>query len=319
MANMDKFFSAVASKPAQSEPKQAQESESSSKPEEKKESQSPIQTESQKQEEIKKKKFNVKVYGKEKEVEVGDDEIPVYLQKALSADEKWKQTVEKERQIAEREEKIKAMEEFMEKNPDMFLRQKWGPQKAQEYYEQQVLRQMELERMSPEQREEYQLKERLNQLREEARKEEERYSQIEAERQEKMFSQYFSDMAKRHLEKAGFPEPSNLVWNKFIMMMRSYLGHSDAQSINEDEVSQIAQMVRDDTKSELSGHIQSLPVEEIKELLGPKLEEIRKMFLVNKPIANAPEVLSQDSQDSQPSKKKLTPQESREFWRNLNR
>jgi predicted nucleotide-binding protein (sugar kinase/HSP70/actin superfamily) len=69
-----------------------------------------------------KKKFKVKAYGKEKELEVKDEEIPNYVQKGYAAEEKWKEAQDFLRQAQEIEKRMRNLLKTLRKT----LKARWS-------------------------------------------------------------------------------------------------------------------------------------------------------------------------------------------------
>ena len=126
-----------------------------------------IQEPVEKVEKKEKKKYKVQTYGKEKELEIGEDEIPEYVQKGHAATEKWKEANKIREEVLAKEKWIKDWEETIKKNPDVYFEQVFGKDKAKKFYEERVLRDYEMEKLPPEQREIYEYQSRVEALKKE--------------------------------------------------------------------------------------------------------------------------------------------------------
>lgn len=232
------------------------------------------------------KKFKVKAYGKEKELEVKDDEIQTYIQKGYAAEEKWKEAQEALRKSSEIEKRNQEFSENFKKDPEKAMELLLGRENLDSISEKRILRAMEMEKMSPEQREEYEVKQRLAKY----KKEEEEYNakkqQAEEEKQVAYFEAQFKNLTTNALKKIGYEKPSKLILNRFLMTIRPFLAHADGPATEED-MDILADHFQKTMEDEKGEHLNSMDGAAIAAYLGKdNVEKLRKHLMNGvKPVA----------------------------------
>lgn len=231
-----------------------------------------------KKEEKKKWKVPVKTYGKEKELEISEDELPEYVQRGHAATEKWKEANKILSGIAEREAKLKEQEEFFEKHPDLYLEQKLGREKAMKLHEQKVLRAYEMEKMTPEQREIYDYQAKVDALKQEEQELRTKAEKREQEHMEAYAMQRLQEMTSSALKKVGIENPTPFVYRKYLDFIRPYL--ENAENVTEGEMDMLTKEFSKSNTEEQAKHFDSLSPEQLASTLGKKnVEKIRKYIL----------------------------------------
>lgn len=243
------------------------------------------------QEKKEKKKYKVQTYGKEKELEIGEDEIPEYVQKGHAATEKWKEANKIREEVLAKEKWIKDWEETIKKNPDVYFEQVFGKDKAKKFYEERVLRDYEMEKLPPEQREIYEYQSRVEALKKE---EQELMSKSEARKAQEMEAyamQRLQDMTTSSLKKVGIENPDGVTYRQYLDFIRPYLEHAENVTENEMDLltkefhkrSTEGRVKRFDTMTpeQLVAEIGKKNVEKIRSYLlsaagKPQVEEVKK-------------------------------------------
>lgn len=228
--------------------------------------------------EKKKYKVPVKTYGKEKEIEIDEDQIPEYVQKGHSATEKWKEAVKIREEIQAKEKWIKDWEDTIKNNPDVYFEQLLGKDKASSFYESKVLSAYEMEKMSPEQRELYQVKDRIAK----ARKEEEEITSKAQARKDQEMEQYamqrLDQMSKSSLKKAGIENPTPFVFRKYLDFIRPYLENAD--NVTEQDMDLLSAEFSKRNSQEQSQQLDSMDETALANFLGKKnVEKVRRYLM----------------------------------------
>lgn len=246
-----------------------------------------------------KKKFKVKSYGKEKEIELDDEELPEYVQRGAAATEKWKETVKIQKEIAEKEKWIKDWESTIKKNPDVYFEQLFGKDKAQQYYETKVLRAYEMEKMSPEQKEVYERSSRIAELKKEEEELAAKSQQRKDEEMELYAMQRLSDMTSSALKKVGIETPNPTVFRKYLDFIRPYL--ENAENVTEHEMDLLTTEWNKRDSKERSELFNGMDGKQLMEHIGKaNVEKIRKELLTE---AGAPPVEQKKTQQKDDPKK----------------
>lgn len=235
---------------------------------------------------VTKKKFKVKAYGKEKELEVKDEEIPNYVQKGYAAEEKWKEAQETLRKANEIEKRNEEFAANFKKDPESAMELLLGRENLDSISEKRILRAMEMEKMSPEQREEYEVKQRLAKY----KKEEEEYvskkQQAEEEKQVAFFEAQFKEMTNNSLKKIGIEKPSKLILNRFLMTIRPFLANANGPA-SEEDMDILASHFKKEMDQERSEHLSTMDGQQIANWIGKEnVEKIRKYLMngASKPV-----------------------------------
>lgn len=228
---------------------------------------------------VTKKKFKVKAYGKEKELEVKDDEIPNYVQKGYAAEEKWKEAQETLRKASEIEKRNEEFAANFKKDPESAMELLLGRETLDSLSEKRILRAMEMEKMSPEQREEYEVKQRLAKY----KKEEEEYvskkQKAEEEKQVAFFEAKFKDLMLSSLKKIGLEKPTLYDQSHFMRMVTPLLANMDGIPTEED-MEIVAEHFQKTEDSHRHEKIEKMSEEDFAKWIGPKgLEKARKYMM----------------------------------------
>lgn len=238
---------------------------------------------------IEKKKFKVKAYGKEKELEVDDKELPNYIQKGYAAEEKWKEAQEALRKAAEIEKRNQEFAQSLKKDPENAMELILGRETLDSLSEKRILRAMEMEKMTPEQREEYEVKQRLAKYKKELEEVDQKAQKIEEERKINEFQTSFKALTMNALKKVGFEAPSRMVINRFLMTVRPFLENADGPATEED-MDILAQHFSQTLSEEQNEHISNMDGPTLVKWLGSSnVEKIRKELSQGmKPAATKP-------------------------------
>lgn len=226
-----------------------------------------------------KKKFKVKSYGKEKEIEVKDEELPEYIQKGHSATEKWKEAQDFLRQAQEIQKKNEEFAQNFKKDPESAMELLLGRDTLDSLSEKRILRAMEMEKMSPEQKEEYEVKQRLAKYKKEEEEYKTRQQQAEESKQVAFFEAQFKDMTSKSLQKIGFEKPSKMIINRFLMTIRPFLANAEGPASQED-MDILASHFQSEMEKERAEHISSMDGSQIAKWLGQEgVEKLRKHLM----------------------------------------
>lgn len=234
-----------------------------------------------------KKKIKVKAYGKEKELEVGDEDLPAYVQKGYAAEEKWKEAQEALRKASEIDKRNQEFAENFKKDPEKAMELLLGRETLDSLSEKRILRAMEMEKLSPVQREEYEASQKLEAYKKEIAEFEAKKQKQEEERQVAFFEAQFKDMTTKALQKIGYEKPSKLVLNRFLMTIRPFLAHADGPATEED-MDILAQHFAKTMDEEKTEHLTAMDGPTLAKYLGKEnVEKIRKYLMngASKPVS----------------------------------
>lgn len=247
-----------------------------------------------------KKKFKVKSYGKEKEIEIADEELPEYIQKGHSATEKWKQAQEVMRKASEIEKRNQEFAEAFKKDPEKAMELILGRETLDSLSEKRIMRQIQMEKMTPEQRELYEIKERIAAAKKE---EEEIVSKRQAKEQEEketFFEAQFKTMTTDALKKIGFEAPTKMIMNRFLLTMRPFLSHAQEQATPED-LDILATHFKKTMDDEFREHFSKMDGAQLAAQLGQEnVEKIRKHLLTGHTPPNQPQKKPVKKEEKEP-------------------
>ncbi|HNC59435.1 MAG TPA: hypothetical protein PLP33_28670 [Leptospiraceae bacterium] len=243
-----------------------------------------------------KKKIKVKAYGKEKELEVGDEDFQAYVQKGYAAEEKWKEAQEALRKASEIDNRNQEFAENFKKDPEKAMELLLGRETLDLLSEKRILRAMEMEKLSPVQREEYEAYQKLEAYKKEIADFEAKKQKQEEERQIDFFEAQFKDMTTKALQKIGYEKPSKLVLNRFLMTIRPFLAHADGPATEED-MDILAHHFAKTMDEEKTEHLTAMDGPALAKYLGKEnVEKIRKYLMngASKPISTQVEQPKKD-------------------------
>jgi hypothetical protein len=251
-----------------------------------------------------KKKFKYKADGAEFEEELGDDEITNRLSLAKAAQKRMAESATSKRQIAEFVKQLK--EDPMSVLSDERI---MGSKKFREIAEQFLLKQIEEESLSPQERE---YKEKERKLSEYERKDKERQEQEQQAKAKQLESHYTQTFEKTIISAL---ESSSLPKNVFTVKRMAELMQKNLQHGLDLEPQQLAQLVKEDYLAEQRAVIGSASAEQLIAMFGDEVaNKIRKHDLSKFQVKN-PEP-KQYSQRSEEPQKKMSSREYDEYLRN---
>lgn len=225
---------------------------------------------------LEKKKFKVKAYGKEKELEVDEKELPNYIQKGYAAEEKWKEAQETLRKASEIEKRNQEFAQNFKKDPESAMELLLGRETLDSLSEKRILRAMEMEKMSPEQREEYEVKQRLDRYKKEESEYKAKQDKAEEERKISEFQQSFNSMTLQALKRVGYENPSKMIMNRFLLTVRPFLENAEGPATEED-MDILAAHFHKTLTEEQTDHISKMDGPSLIKWLGSEnVEKIRK-------------------------------------------
>lgn len=240
-----------------------------------------------KEENFEKKKFKVKAYGKEKELEIEDKDLSNYIQKGYAAEEKWKEAQETFRKAEEMNRRSQEFFENFKKDPESAMELLLGRETLDSLSEKRILRAMEMERLTPDQKEEYEVKQRLEKLKKEESEYKSKQEKIEEERKVAEFQKSFHSMTLNALKKIGYDSPSKMVMNRFLMTVRPFLENAEEPATEED-MDILANYFHKTLTEEQTDHISKMDGATIVKWLGPEnVEKVRQELL--KTVRSAPQ------------------------------
>ena len=234
-----------------------------------------------------KKKIKVKAYGKEKELEVGEDELPSYVQKGYAAEEKWKEAQETLRKASEIDKRNQEFTENFKKDPEKAMELLLGRETLDSLSEKRILRAIEMEKLSPVQKEEYEASQKLEGYKKEIAEFESKKQQAEQDKQVAFFESQFKQMTTQALKKIGYEKPSKLVLNRFLMTIRPFLAHAEGPATEED-MDILADHFAKTMEDEKVEHLTSMDGAALAKYLGKEnVEKIRKHLMngASKPVS----------------------------------
>lgn len=220
-----------------------------------------------------KKKYKLKVYDKEEEVD--EDEIVRRAQRASAADKKFQEAAQTEKRFGELVEKLKA-------NP-------WELWKAlghdpHEAAEQLLIEKLKIEHMSPDQRRAWELEQEVQNLKSEAQRAEEarklEQERLEADQRNELTSKAVEEIDKgivEAIQKAGLKKASPSIIRRVAQKMLAYHVKNDGALLEADRA---LKTVLDELQSEWMDALETLPESEYDTRL-PKgfTENLRKHLL----------------------------------------
>lgn len=226
------------------------------------------------------KKFKVKSYGKEKEVEVkSDEELQEYVQKGYAIGEKLKEVAKFQQQLEEKMQKFMEEQSFFEKDPDEWYDRKFGRGKALERAENRVIEAMKMEKMKPEEREAHEFKSKVEKLKKEEAELVERAQKRKDEEMENYAMQRLDDISRASLKKIGIESPTPYMYRQYLDFIRPYL--SNSEKIYEEEIHQLTTEFKRHMDDERGGHLSSLDGEQLAQYIGKDGVEKIRAFLLN--------------------------------------
>lgn len=254
-----------------------------------------------------KRKYKYKVDGREVEEELSDEDVRQHLSMSKAANKRFQEAATIKKQS---EQLIKMLRE----NPEAVLDnpQIMGNKKFREIAENYLIKQIDEQMLSPEQKQQRDMEQKLRQY-EQAEKE--RKDQIEAEQMEKMQSHYAQDYETKivaGLSSQGIPKTPRTVKRMAELMSKNL------QYGLELEPSQLAEMVKQDYLADIQELFGATEADALLNLLGDNVSNKIRQADLKKLKASQPQFNRMGSNSSspttprQPDQRKLTKDEWRE-------
>lgn len=224
-----------------------------------------------------KRKIPVKVYGKEKELELDDDEIQKYVQKGHAVDLQFKKNAEERKELEEMRSQIDEIFSFIKKDPIGFFEKVVGQEKAKQLYEERVVESLALEKMSPEQRDAYLYERKIQERKDAAARELAEIEAKEADERNRYYVSQLNEMTQDALKSVDLPVTKS-VHTEFLAFSMPYIRHNDDVTYEELEI--LADRFKEVKQETVRGTFEKLDGEGLYNLLGKdNAEKLRKFFL----------------------------------------
>ena len=261
-------------------------------------------TKEEKKEIARKKKYQLKVNGKAKDIELdldNDTEVQKYLQKAMAADEKFQEA-------AYLRKNVEALIIELRTNPLAILQHPELGIDVKQLAEQVMNRELEEMSKTPEQKRLEEMERKLKEYEEEKKRLEEEKLQEQQARLEEMANQQLDDQISDALAKTSLPKSTYTIKRIADVMIEAVnAGYTDVT------VEEIMPIVESRIQSELHEMFETSPDEVFEKLVNKKrLDNYRKAKVQkakSKPVVTAKQI--QDTGESSKTQKKQEPSELR--------
>lgn len=261
-----------------------------------------------------KRKIPIKVYGKEEELELDDDEIKKYVQKGHAVDLQFKKNAEERKELEALKAQIEETISYVKNNPIDFLEKTVGKEQAQKIYEDRVIESLAMQKMSPEQREAYQYEKQIEQRRQAAKEELEQIKAQESEERNRYYLTQLNEMTQDALKSVDLPI-SKASHTEFLAFATPYIRHNDDVTYEELEI--LADRFKEVKQENIRQSFEKLDGEGLYNLLGKQnAEKIRKFFLKQaQPVKEAPKPKTDFSSKKDPER--WDPRKTRDYFDSL--
>lgn len=250
----------------------------------------------------KKQKFKYKADGQEIEEELDETEITNRLSLAKAAHKRMQEAAKTTKQVEQFIERLKNDPISILTNDKLM-----GQQKFREIAEQFLIKQLELEQMSPEQK---RFMENENKLKEYERKEQERVKAEEAQKMQEL-ERHWANQYEQTIISAL--QSSELPKNQYTVKRMAELLQKNLAMGLDLEPQQLAQLVREDYMLEHKSLIKDATPEQLLAIFGEDVvNKIRKHDLAKLKVSNPKPRVEAQPRNEEPEKR-MSPREYTEF------